>query len=232
MTFIYPLVVAVACAVFGAGTWMQYAERHHLHQLFWTISLAMGFLGSLGYVLALSGGSMFWFRVYYLFGAMLMAPFLGLGSVYLHTHGTNRVASTTLWIVIALSIVGTVFLFLSPGDAAALAQLDGGPGTDVLSLSTVALVTLIVLNTFGLVAVAGLALDSAWELYRQRTSNRFFVGNLLLAVGTILVGAAGSLARLGAPTLFWALMAVGFVVLYAGFQVLNAASSAAQSDGG
>ncbi|MDI3317347.1 MAG: hypothetical protein QJR14_07010 [Bacillota bacterium] len=230
MLLIYPLVVAVVSAAFGAATLRQYLERRRPHQLLWTISLAMGFLGALGYLVALKTGSLAWFRVYYLFGAMLMAAYLGLGSVYLHDRG-GRWARPLLVAVLLLSLVGAVALALTPGDAAAVARLDGGPGTEVLRLTEnpVALIDLILLNTFGLVAVAGLALYSAWELHRKQASGPFAEGNLLIAAGTVLLGAAGSLARLGQPVWFWPLMALGFVVLYVGFVVINLASAARQA---
>ncbi|MDI3299102.1 MAG: hypothetical protein QJR08_08045 [Bacillota bacterium] len=230
MLLVYPLIVALVCAAFGYGTLRQYLERRRPYQLIWTVSLAMGFLGAAGYVLALETGSLAWFRVYYLFGAMLMAAYLGLGSVFLHDRG-GRWARPILGVVLLLSLVGAVELFLTPGDAAAVARLDGGPGTEVLGLTQnpPALILLILLNTFGLVAVAGLALLSAWQLYRRQASSAFTEGNALIAAGTILLGAAGSLARLGQPFWFWPLMSLGFVVLYVGFVVINLASAAAHS---
>ncbi|MCL6520917.1 MAG: hypothetical protein K6U79_00905 [Firmicutes bacterium] len=229
MLLVYPLVVALVCALFGYGTLRQYLERRRPHQLLWTVSLAMGFLGAVGYLLALRTASLAWFRIYYLFGAMLMAAYLGLGSLFLHDRG-GRWSRPIFWLVLLLSLAGAVALFRTPGDAAAVARLDGGPGTQVLALdrNPAALVLLILLNTFGLVAVAGLALLSAWQLSRKQASGAFTQGNALIALGTILLGAAGSLARLGQPAWFWPLMALGFVVLYGGFARVNAAAGAAR----
>ncbi|BAS29042.1 hypothetical protein [Limnochorda pilosa] len=224
---IYPTMVALISLVFSVALARQYAARRKPHQLFWTLALVSGFLGAVGY-LAAARGSAAGFRLYYLAGALWMAPVMGLGSVYLHFARTWRRAVAAA--VAVLGLVASAGVAVAPLDVQALAALEGGPGQHVLDLGGPALASLIVLNTFGLVAVAGLAILSALRMRRHAGGGGFVLGNVLLAAGVILLGMAGSLARVGVPGGFWLLMALGFLILYVGFVRITAATARQEVD--
>lgn len=226
---VYPAIVAVVALVFTIALVNQYRTRRKAHQLLWAIALLLGLSGALGYLAALQGSAA-GFRIYYLAGALWMAPIMGLGSVYLH-FGPGR----SRWVAVVVILLGlgaSAGVLGAPVDGAALARLDGGPGQDVLDLEGLPLAALILSNTFGLVAVAGLALRSALRSRQSPEGRGFAVGNLLLALGVLLLGLAGGLARLGVPGTFWIMMALGFLILYAGFNRINrAAAQASQAQG-
>lgn len=222
---VYPAIVAVVALVFTVALVRQYRTRRKSHQLLWAIALLLGLLGALGYLAALQG-SPAGFRLYYLAGALWMAPIMGLGSVFLH-YGPDR-ARWVAVVVILLGVVASAGVLGASLDGAALSRLDGGPGQDVLNLEGLPLIALILSNTFGLVAVAGLAVRSALRSRQSPEGRGFAVGNLLLALGVLLLGLAGSLARLGVPGSFWMMMALGFVILYVGFNRINAAAARAR----
>lgn len=217
----YPWIVLLISALFALLLLRQYRERRKSHQLIWALSLSMSAVGTLSYILAVwLGGYGNLFRLYYLFGAMLAAPLLGLGS--LHLVASPRVKRISTWTIVILSLVGTVFLFLAPMDESALHSLRGGPGTHII-MKGAWLPILILLNTFGAIAVAAIALVSAWRIYRKRDMAAFGVGNILIAIGTFVLASAGTAARMGKGAGFWLVTAAGWAILFAGFRVIAAA---------
>jgi hypothetical protein len=215
-----PLVVTVVAFAFGAMLLKQYLERRKPYQLVWAVALFMGCLAGLTFVLFLADGrSVFFFRAYYIFGALLMAAYLGLGEVYL--LASRRTADITALIVVMLSVVGLSFISLAPIDASLLQGSNVEGGTK--AISGPAILFIAVLNTFGAGAVIGGAGYSAYRVWKRHSPAQFLAANLLIAGGTLLASLAGTLARVtSSGSSFWALLAAGFVVLFAGFLLTTA----------
>lgn len=213
---LYPLIVAVVSLVFGGIVFSQWLTRRRQHQFIWSIALAMAAVASLAFVAFLAGGNELMFRLYYVFGALMMAAYLGMGSLYLVL--SRRAADLVLSALVVVSALGAALILVAPIDATLLhqAQHTGGPGTNVLK-NGAWLFPVILLNVFGAVAVIGVALYSAYKVMRRQAPARFAAANVTIAVGTIIISEAGTSARLGAPTTFWIVMAVGWVVIFAGF---------------
>jgi hypothetical protein len=210
-----PLVVTVVAFVFGVMLLKQYVERGKPYQLVWAIALFMGCMAGLTFVLFLADGrSVFFFRAYYIFGALLMAAYLGLGEVYL--LASRRAADITALIVVMFSVVGLSFISIAPVDASFLQGSNVEGGTQAISGPAIAFIA--VLNTFGAAAVIGGAGYSAYRVWKRHSPAQFLAANVLIAGGTLLASLAGTLARVTASgSSFWALLAAGFVVLFAGF---------------
>jgi hypothetical protein len=217
------LLVFIVTFYFMILVFRQYRRNHRLSHVLWTISLLLSAVGSLAYALAVwtQAASGIWFILYYICGALWMAAMMGLGSLALVV--SKRTVYVITVIVAVLGVVGTVGLMVAPLSLAALSHLDGGAGTGVVGVSALWLVPLIVLNTFGAVAVPVVALVSAWRLFRRSAPKRFFLGNLWLAIGVLIIAGAGSAARLGWPGFFWIAMLVGWVVAFGGFRLLSVA---------
>jgi hypothetical protein len=142
------------------------------------------------------------FRVYYLFGGLLTAPLLGLGSLLL--VGIRPALPTTL-----------VYCGLAAGVALAEPLSVPVSGTAIPDASEhldlfPARLLAIVGNSVGTIAVAGIAL---------RTIRRRPLGNTLLLAGVAVAAAGSALAGLGEAQTA-ASIAVAAALLYAGF-VLN-----------
>lgn len=214
------LIVVLLCAWFSYMVGRQYFRNHRLNNLFWFISLLLAALGSLFYCISLwtTPHNPASFVLYYIFGAMWMPSVMGLGSIGL--LASRKVTWIFAIVVAVLGVAGTVFLFLSPVNATQLARLDGGAGTGIIAVGAW-LPFLIVLNTFGAAAVIVIALLSAWKTRKRQTPVRFFYGNIWLAVGVIVISAAGSAAGLGWPQLFWITMLVGWVITFLGYRLLS-----------
>jgi hypothetical protein len=200
----------------------QYLQRRRPYQLVWTLSLAAAAIGSLAYIVFLDGGkSALAFRIYYIGGALLTAPLLGLGSLLLSARSepAQRRAQWVAALVAVLCVIGAVLLLVSPLNQRFLHDLNGGSGSDPSVYKTGLWTAFVaVLNTFGALAVIGVALYSGWQMRQRQIASRLVGANVLIAAGTLVIAAAGTVARLGVNDgLFWLTMAVGWVILFCGF---------------
>ena len=218
----YPLFVFVVSGMFFLVVARQYAQRRRPYQFAWALSLATAVAGSLAYVIFLAADkSELAFRLYYVFGALLTAPLLGLGSILVISRSdAARVRARWVVSVVALlCVAGAIVLLTNPVNTQVLGQLNGGPGTnpDVYTANS-GKVFVIVLNIFGALAVFGVAIYSAWQLYKRRGSPRLVTANVVIALGTYIISQAGGQARTGHGVgLFWLTMTIGWIVLFGGF---------------
>jgi len=229
----YPLIVFVISSVFFLMVARQYLRRRRPYQLAWALSLATAVGGSLAYVIFLAADkSELAFRLYYVFGALLTAPLLGLGSILVISRGEAAKARARwiVWGVGILAVVGAIVLLTNPLDHRALIQLGSsgsstyaGPGTnpDVYTANS-GKAFVIGLNIFGALAVFGVALYSAWQLYKRHGSPRLVTANVVIALGTYIISQAGGQARTGhGAGLFWLTMTIGWIVLFGGFMLTS-----------
>ncbi len=231
---IFPLINVVVTALFAGTILRQYAQRHRIYQLFWSVALSMGFLGTLAYVLMVaagptSGAGVVFFRLYYILGAGLTPSWLGMGSVAL--VASKRVRNICLAVLCVLSVLAIIFIGMAGIDMQQLGRVAGTPGTSILLPAFGAwTLTIIIANTLGVLAVVGVALYSAWKLVqRQATVAGFHAGNLfwaniLIVVGNLLNGLAGATARVFGNG-FWLIMALGWIVFFSGVLLTSAARS-------
>ena len=79
-----PLVSSIVSFVLAFLVLKRYLTRHGLHLLLWGIGMAMyGLGGFCEFFYGVFGWNALIFRLWYLFGAMLVAAWLGQGTVYL-----------------------------------------------------------------------------------------------------------------------------------------------------
>ncbi|HEV2528963.1 MAG TPA: hypothetical protein VGT61_11005 [Thermomicrobiales bacterium] len=153
-------------------------------------------------------------RVYYLTGAVLVTLFLGLGQLYLLAG--RRIARFAPGVTLGIVAVAGSLVLNAPIDESRLATehwraIDRGG----------ALIALVAFsNAFGVVALLGGSLWSAWQFARTRTHRHRMIGCLLIAAGTLVIAAKGYLARLGIPVDdfgFYLLLTIGASVIFAGY---------------
>jgi hypothetical protein len=138
------------------------------------------------------------FRVYYLFGGLLTAPLLGLGSLLL--YGWRRIAGPVLvYVGLAVGVAISVPVHGMFGDDIPAAQ-------DHLELIPARLLA-VVANVTGTVAVVAVALV---------TIRRRPLGNALILAGVAVAAAGTALSGLGAAktAIF---VAIAALLLYGGF---------------
>ena len=194
----YPLIVFAVSGAFCTIVLRQFTRRRRPYQLAWGIALGSAAAGSLSYVVfLLAGRPELAFRLYYILGALLTAPLLGIGSLLLAAR-TPDARHRLRWPIglIALGcLVGTILLLVNPIHANLLGQLDGGPGTNPDVYATGPWEPLLIaLNIIGAACVFGVAANSAWQLYRRSGTRRLVVANGLIALGTYVISQAGGQA--------------------------------------
>src|SRR4051812_26150997 len=186
------------------------------------------------WVAAVAGWTEPTFRVFFLFGAILNVPWLALGTVELlggPRWGRPCTAGLALLSAFAAGVMA-VTPFTGPVTGDELPQ-----GSDVFG--PLPRILAAVCSGGAALVIVGGALWSAWRLVRGRrrgaagaaaAPGRLAIGNVLIAAGTLILSASGTLnARLGAETAFAVTLVTGVTVLFVGFLVATSGSSASGS---
>ena len=217
-------LVAAAFTIALGDRWIT---RRKPHELAWTISLAMFTLASAALWIGVSTG---WtqgsFRAFYLFGAILNVPWLALGSILL-LFGAKRANTWLLSFSLSSAFIAGLICVIPLRASVPADDLPEGrkvfgilPRVLAAAGSGIAAMVIIVF-----------AVWSAWRLFRGRnrdglatlgtvSAGRLAAGNLLIAVGTFVLSASGTVAgRLGKTQAFAVTLAIGIAVLFVGFVV-------------
>lgn len=230
---LYPIINVIVTGLFAGVVLRQYLQRHRLYQLYWAIALSMAFLATLGYVFMIvvqpaSIAGVWFFRLYYILGAALMPSWLGLGSIALVADArVTRLCFITLcW----LSILAAFLISIASIDRQQLSHIAGTPGAGILQPEVGAwLITIIVLNTLGVLAVVGVAIYSGWKLLQRQGTSNLLWGNVLILAGDLINATAGTTARLGVQNIFWLVMTLGWIVFFMGVLLASRTRSRANT---
>jgi hypothetical protein len=208
---VLPLVSSIVSLAFAITVLDQYFARRRPHQLVWAIGLFMYFL---------STGAEFWtgawglgetvYRLWYLVGAVFVAAYLGMGTLYLLAR--RPVANIIMAVLLIASAYAIFKVFSADLDLTILEGLSGRalPG-DVRLMTPF-------FNSFGTLALVGGALYSAWAFWRKKIMPHRVVSNVLIAVGAILPAFGGTVMRFwNSLTAFYILELLGVVIIYIGF---------------
>lgn len=215
---------------FALSTTDRWQRRHRPHDLAWSVSLALFTVGAGALWWAESRGwSLASFRVFYLAGAVLNVPWLALGTVYL-LAGRSAGDRVRWWLVLFSGLAAGVVLFAPTRTG--VSGHDLPTGKDVFGVAP-RLLAALGSGIAAVVIIAG-ALWSAYRLARHRvpalsgaravssSPTHLVVGNVLIATGTLVLSASGTLAgRLGKDRAFAITLVIGIVVLFAGFLVAS-----------
>jgi hypothetical protein len=218
----------------------QYVYKPRPYKLVWAIGLFV--YGVAG--LAQFGGTLthHWtpleYRVWYLTGAILAAPYLGMGTLYLLApRKWANIAMIVVGTFTAYAIVRTLTAPLAPQVPAGLHAAWIIPGHETVTqwLATAgddAIVSgahplmpgditfvIAFLNSLGALALVGGAAWSAWRFIRTRQNPTRLVSMVLLVIGGLAPTLAGSLNKAGISGAFFTLTFVGALFLLAGYLV-------------
>jgi len=184
-----PVLSSIISLIFAGAVFRRYLWRRGLHLLLWGIGLTMYAIAALAEAQHTTlGWNSLAFRLWYLLGAMLVAAWLGQGTVYLLVE--RRVARIFMSLLVIGSLYGAIRVFSARLDPTLLpeGELSGRaivtPGVRLLTPF---------FNTYGLITLVGGAIYSAW--HRRAMPNRA-VGNVLIALGALAPGLGGLLSRL------------------------------------
>lgn len=231
---------ALVALAFGLSTWDRWLRRRRPHDLAWSVAMALFALGALSLWWAEARGwSSSSFRWFFLFGALTNVPWLALGTVYLLAG--ERIGHAVRWGVVLFTGVSAGVCWTAPMKAQVVS--DEFPTAKTLFGVVPRVLAAVGSGVPALVIFAG-AVWSAITLLRGNTPTltrdarrrvvshrKLSSGNILIAVGTVVLSASGTFAgRLGQDRAFAVTLLVGIVVLYAGFFVSSTATHVAHGE--
>lgn len=219
LNLILPFLSSLISFVLSGLILKRYSERRGTHLLFW--GFGMIFYGIGGFCegfFAVFGWNSFIFRLWYLFGAILVAAWLGQGSVYFLWR--KKKVSNVLTVILLLgSLYGAFKVFTASLDPLLMtvsvltgSELSGhaitSPGVRILTPF---------FNLYGTIALIGAALWSAYLFFRKRVLLHRTIGSILIAIGAIAPAFGGTASRYGIPNALYIGELVGVILIFAGF---------------
>jgi len=239
-----PFLTSAVILVFVILVLRRYLDRGGIHLLVWSIGLAMYGIGAFCEAhFAAFGWNDTVFRIWYYFGAMLVAAWLGQGTIYLLMD--RKKADALCAVLVVLSVVGLVLIAgadVEPerlDDSSELTgkvmprQYDNGTSVpwdvelaaedddsiDKGGLPAPRKFTPL-LNVYGTVFLVGGALWSAMLFARRMDTLRDRVlGNFAIAIGAILPAMGGTMQRFGIEGVLYILELIGAILLFIGFML-------------
>ncbi len=213
-----PFTTAMVSFIFAFIIFKRYFSKKSPHLLLWGIGmLFFGIGGFCGAYFGAFGWNPLIFRMWYLSGAILVAAWLGQGTVYLLAK--RRVANILMVILGVASLYAAIRVFGAQLDPSLLTT-SVQTGTE---LSGDAIITLGIrlltpfFNIYGTVTLVGGALYSAWIFYRKRVLLHRVIGNILIAVGALAAAFGGSFSRFGIPSALYIGNLLGATLIFLGF---------------
>lgn len=210
LNIIFPLTSSVVALIFAVTVLDQFFARRKPHQLIWAIGLFMYFL---------STGCEFWtetwglnevvYRLWYLFGAILVAAYLGMGTLYLLAR--RRTAHIIMTVLLIASLYAAFRVFTVSLDLTTLDRLSGSAMPEEVRLMSR-------LSYIGAAVLIGGAIYSAWVFWRRKIMPHRVLSNTLIAIGALMPAVGGGLIRLGGSLqLFYLLELLGIIIILVGF---------------
>jgi hypothetical protein len=213
-------------SVIVAGQWLR---QRRFNQLLWSIALLVWTIAVGAETIA--AYREVWdpltYRFYYAFGALLVAPWLGAGSLYL--AASKRVAKAYFAFVLLLTIVGGLMIFTYTIDSTLLSQTDTLGFVEVKVFPFIPVRILIVIgNITGTLAFVGSALSSVLKFRDKNVARDRMLGVLLIAAGGLVAATAHSIGALGGVGMFRVSELLAIAFIFSGY-ILSTARSAQQA---
>lgn len=218
------LLAAGVSSALAAELIASYRSRPRAHVRAWAIAMVLYSLATWMLVVGLAFG---WtsgvFRLFYVLGAILNVPFLGIGSAYL-VLGETTGRRLLEWFSIAGAFA--VFITFTAPFVAPLPEGGLPAGSDVFAdIGTVGpsgpRFYALLFNVAGSLLLVGLAALSAFRFWE--TNRRLVAGNVLIMLGGIFPAFGGTLFAVGETSAFALSLFLGAVLLWAGFRVARSA---------
>lgn len=201
-TAIFELLAGLAALVATVFIFDQQLHRPRPYKLMWTLGLLFYGIAALA---AFAGAASHWtvldYKVWYYFGGVLTAAYLGLGSFWLLWNKTA--ARILTWIAAAISIIAGVIVVLVPVSAATAGKLAHSDTATVTNVSAFPVlpgflaIFAILMSIPGAVFLFGGALWSAWTFIQRKAPGYRVTSMVLLALGSVFPSFTTGFQRLG-----------------------------------
>ncbi len=201
-TALFELLACALSLVAAVFLLDQYRERPRPYKLLWTLGLVFyGIAAGAAFAGEVGHWNVADYKTWYLFGGVLTAAYLGLGSLYL--LAPRRVALTAVGVAALVTVYAGLRVLTLPvaaGTAAHLATLPTTAVTDVKHFSimpTDVRILAVIMSITGALLLFGGAAWSAWVFYRKHAPGYRLASMVLLALGSVFPSILTGLQALG-----------------------------------
>ena len=213
-----PILTTILAAIFATILLRRYfARRTGLHLLWWGMGMVAYGLGTaLESSVTLFGNTVWQTKAWYIAGALLGGYPLAQGSAYLLAQ--KRTADRLTTVTLSFITVVALLVIVSPVNLDALEP--HRPTGSVLAWTWVRAFTPFI-NVYAVVFLVGGAIYSAWRFAHQDGAGhgQRAVGNVFIAVGGILPGIGGTMAKMGMVEALYVGEFFGLILIWIGFTI-------------
>ncbi|MCU0474838.1 MAG: hypothetical protein MUC99_01765 [Anaerolineae bacterium] len=243
-TLFMSIAATIVTGIFTFLVFRRWRANPKPHLMAWSIGLLMYFLGTLSQVVLYFVWSPLFFGIWYWCGALMVAAWLGQGSIYLLVRRGNIARNVQMALILVAIMTFPWVMFATPFNANAWF-----PGADMTivfkaecapdengvlqvvregvfaacnSRGTVRFFSPI-MNAWGTLALVGGAIYSAVLFRRKEIMRNRMVGNLFIATGGIFPAFSGALISLGDPSYKYFGEMAGAILIFIGFMLASSA---------
>ncbi len=209
-----PVASTVLSALFLWKLLAHYRTSPSPHVAWWAFGVfAYGLGTGLEGAITLFGNNIFLTKSWYIAGALLGGYPLATGTVYLLCK--RRTANILTFATVGFILAASALVVLSPADVSQLE--DFRPSGKILGWQWVRLLTPFI-NIYAAIFLIGGAIYSAVKYFRSGTFRNRAIGNTWIAIGAILPGIGGSMAKFGVVEALYIGEFVGIILIWLGYR--------------
>lgn len=213
-----PFAASAISFIFAVNVFRRYFFKRNPYVLLWGIGLVFYGIGGFceGYFGAFGWNPLI-YRMWYLFGAILVAAWLGQGTVYLLAK--RKWADALMVILLLGSLYGAYRVFtaeLDPGLLTTSVHTGSELSGHAIVTDGVRMLTPI-FNLYGTATLVGGALYSSFIFWRKRVLLHRTIGNILIATGALMPAFGGAFSRMGVPAALYMGEFFGVILMFIGF---------------
>ncbi|MGI8484524.1 MAG: hypothetical protein ACR2OU_09685 [Thermomicrobiales bacterium] len=208
---VFPVISSVI-SLLCAGVLVHDARRRpRPDKIIWAIAFMMFALAAGADAAGRSIGWTPWLaRLYYSTGPALVVMFLAIGELYLLVpKAMSRFGAGA---TVLLSALWVAMVVNAPIDHSRLSA----DGWEAIDRAPVMVLITVLINAIGTTIIVGGTGYSVWKFWRQGIMRNRMIGCALIALGTLAVGAGGTLTRLGHYEYLYIAMSIGIALIFAG----------------
>ena len=220
--FYISILMMICSGVFATLVLRSWLAKRRPHLLAWGGGLLLYFIASLSQVVLTFMWSGLAYRLWYWAGALMVAPWLGQGTIFLLVR-RGSIARNSMMALSLVSLMTFIWMFITP----LTPSLPWTIGQDIVVLtdeimppfsgSVRAFVP--ITNGMGTLMLVGGALWSARLFASKQIMPNRVIGNALIALGGVLPALGGYFIRLGQPNYKFTLDLLGVILIFIGYLV-------------
>jgi hypothetical protein len=220
-----PYLTSATALALSVVIFLRYQRKGGMHLLLWAFGMFLYFLSTFCEVILSFHFSEIAIKTWYIAGAMLVAAWLGQGTVHLLIR-KGRIAVTLTTILGVVSLLAILLVMLAPLTGAQSGYDVTHPASEqykaILTRNGLIIALTILLNLYGTVTLVGGALYSAYLFWRKEILRNRMFGSILIAVGALSPAMGGSFLKAGLFDFLYLSELAGIIILFAGFLLATA----------